>query len=195
MGGGPRLWRRRLRDAAQSRAVNGVARPVFYKGEQIGERRYYDERLTMFILRLRFGSWRDRTSFVPEADSRAELAENLIYDTEAQADCRPPGTTYIRSAVKPRRRRDFGPGNPISRGRILNFLNFRVMFRASGAAAATPAPAVPAPRRAPAKIATASALANGAGRRRCRLPEAQVGHDRPRRDRAADAGVGDGLPL
>ena len=79
-----------LRDAAQSRAVNGVARPVFYKGEQIGERRYYDERLTMFILRLRdparFGSWRDRTSFAPEADTRAELAENLIYDTEAQAE-------------------------------------------------------------------------------------------------------------
>ena len=80
----------RLRDAAQSRAVNGVARPVFYKGEQIGERRYYDERLTMFILRrrdpARFGGWRDRAPFAPEADARAELAENLIYETEAQAE-------------------------------------------------------------------------------------------------------------
>src|SRR3982750_2139522 len=40
-----------LSDAAFSRAINGVTRPVFYKGELIGERRYFDERLTMFVLR------------------------------------------------------------------------------------------------------------------------------------------------
>lgn len=83
----------RLGDAAQSRALNGVARPVFYKGEQIGERRYDDERLTMFILRLRdparFGGWRERAPVAPEADDRAERAENLIYETEAQADLGP----------------------------------------------------------------------------------------------------------
>ena len=54
---------RRLSDAAFSRAINGVARPVFYQGEQIGERRYYDERLTMFMLRYRdparYGAWLD----------------------------------------------------------------------------------------------------------------------------------------
>ena len=80
----------RLRDAARSRALNGVGRPVFYKGEQIGERRYYDERLTMFILRLRdpfhFGSWRDRIAFAPEGDDRASLAEELIYQTEEQLE-------------------------------------------------------------------------------------------------------------
>ena len=53
----------RLSDAAFSRALNGVARPVFFQGEQVGERRYYDERLTMFILRyrdpVRYGAWID----------------------------------------------------------------------------------------------------------------------------------------
>ena len=54
---------RRLSDAAVSRALNGVSRPVFYQGEQIGERRHYDEKLTMFLLRYRdptrYGAWLD----------------------------------------------------------------------------------------------------------------------------------------
>ena len=36
---------------------------MFYKGEQVGERLYYDERLTQFLLRyrdpVRYGAWRD----------------------------------------------------------------------------------------------------------------------------------------
>jgi hypothetical protein len=44
---------RLVEDEAWSRAVNGVARPVFYRGEQVGEYRHYDERLTMFLLRFR----------------------------------------------------------------------------------------------------------------------------------------------
>ena len=54
---------RNLTDVALGRAINGVARPVFYKGEQVGERRYYNERLTQFLLRyrdpVRYGAWRD----------------------------------------------------------------------------------------------------------------------------------------
>src|SRR4051794_6273609 len=54
----------RLEQAALSRAINGVARPVFYKGEQVGEWRQHDEKLTMFLLRYRrpqrYGAWRDR---------------------------------------------------------------------------------------------------------------------------------------
>jgi hypothetical protein len=50
--------------AALGRAVNGVPRPVFYKGEQVGEWRDYDERLTMFLLRnrrsTRYGKWIER---------------------------------------------------------------------------------------------------------------------------------------
>jgi hypothetical protein len=44
---------RMVEDEAWSRALNGVARPVFYQGEQVGEYRHYDERLTMFLLRYR----------------------------------------------------------------------------------------------------------------------------------------------
>ena len=46
------------------RARRGVARPIFYKGEQVGEYRHYDERLTMFLLRTRrpqrYGKWIER---------------------------------------------------------------------------------------------------------------------------------------
>lgn len=44
---------RRLSDAVFVRALHGVARPIFYRGEQVGERRQYDERLAMFLLRYR----------------------------------------------------------------------------------------------------------------------------------------------
>jgi hypothetical protein len=44
---------RLVEDGAWSRSINGVARPVFYQGEQVGEYRHYDERLTMFLLRYR----------------------------------------------------------------------------------------------------------------------------------------------
>ncbi len=54
----------RLEDAALARAIQGVPRPVFYRGEQVGEWREHDERLAMFLLRYRrpqrFGSQLDR---------------------------------------------------------------------------------------------------------------------------------------
>ena len=54
---------RRLTDAVYSRAIHGVPRPIFYQGEQIGERRHFDERLAMFLLRYRdptrYGAWLD----------------------------------------------------------------------------------------------------------------------------------------
>ena len=65
----------RLSDAAYSRAIHGVATPIFYKGEQIGERRRYDEKLTMFLLRyrdpVRYGAWMDtvRAERVPGAET------------------------------------------------------------------------------------------------------------------------------
>ena len=58
---------RRLSDAVLSRAINGVPRAVFFQGQQIGENRYYDERLAMFLLRfrdpLRYGKWLERREF------------------------------------------------------------------------------------------------------------------------------------
>ena len=41
----------RLEDVAFERAMNGVAVPVFYQGEQVGERRAYNDRLLMWTLR------------------------------------------------------------------------------------------------------------------------------------------------
>jgi hypothetical protein len=53
-----------LEQAAVGRAINGVPRPVFYKGDQVGEYREHDERLAMFLLRYRrparYGGWIDR---------------------------------------------------------------------------------------------------------------------------------------
>ena len=63
---GTRRWTWRSRGWATplSRAINGVPRPIFHKGEQVGEYRHYDERLTMFLLRYRdptrYGKWLDR---------------------------------------------------------------------------------------------------------------------------------------
>jgi hypothetical protein len=52
-----------LETEALSRAINGVPRPIYFRGEQIGEWRDYDERLAMFLLRYRrparFGGWID----------------------------------------------------------------------------------------------------------------------------------------
>jgi hypothetical protein len=67
----------RLEEAALSRAVNGVSRPIFYHGEQIGEWREYDDPLAMFLLRYRrpqrFGVWIDQMPYDPEEDSAGRL--------------------------------------------------------------------------------------------------------------------------
>ena len=72
----------RLSDVAFSRAIKGVSRPVFYKGELIGERRYFDERLTMFILRyrdpVRYGRWRDQVRADLPPDGAAQHLHDLI---------------------------------------------------------------------------------------------------------------------
>ncbi len=41
----------KLADVAMERALYGVPVPVFHKGEQVGERRWYNDRLAMFVLR------------------------------------------------------------------------------------------------------------------------------------------------
>lgn len=52
-----------LSSAAMSRAINGVPVPIFHGSKQVGERRHFDERLTMFLLRyrdsVRYGKWHD----------------------------------------------------------------------------------------------------------------------------------------
>jgi len=53
----------RIEENAHVRSRDGVARPIFRNGEQVGEYRHYDERLTMFLLRSyrpeRYGRMRE----------------------------------------------------------------------------------------------------------------------------------------
>ena len=64
-----------------ARARNGVTRPIFHKGEQVGEWRHYDERLTMFLLRTRrperYGKWIERILAPEDKDSQKDAAIRL----------------------------------------------------------------------------------------------------------------------
>lgn len=73
----------RLADNAMTRAMEGVVVAVFYQGEQIGERRVFNERLTMFLLRahdpIRFGAWRERLPVSRDVpDGQAELFRRAV---------------------------------------------------------------------------------------------------------------------
>ena len=61
----------RVEEEVHARVRRGVARPIFHKGEQVGEYRHFDERLTMFLLRSRrpdrYGKWIDRM-LAPDGD-------------------------------------------------------------------------------------------------------------------------------
>lgn len=101
---------RRLEDAALSRAIHGVARPFFFQGQQIGERRYYDERLTQFILRrrdpVRFGDWRNGREAEQHFDGPAlllgrmlGLAEESAYLGEESGTPAPPALESLAAAL------------------------------------------------------------------------------------------------
>jgi hypothetical protein len=88
----------RLAEAALSRAIHGTAKPVFYKGEQIGETRRFDERLTQFLLRYhapeRYGAWRDQTVMRRDHPDGADLLygqamRRLVSDCIADQTGRP----------------------------------------------------------------------------------------------------------
>jgi hypothetical protein len=68
---------RRLSDAVLSRAINGVVTPIFYKGEQVGERRTYDDRLAMFLMQRRdplyYGRWRDSCDWKSNPNNAADM--------------------------------------------------------------------------------------------------------------------------
>lgn len=85
--------------AAWSRMIHGVPRPIFYKGVQVGEWRHFDERLTMFLLRHRrphrFGKWVEQApapDFQPDEPVIDEMATMLdarideIYQAATEAD-------------------------------------------------------------------------------------------------------------
>lgn len=81
-----------IEETAMERALYGVARPVFFHGEQAGEWRDYDGRLTMFLLRFR-----RRHRFGPEADDlprppvdilRYEPDQPIPFDPEGELEDR-----------------------------------------------------------------------------------------------------------
>jgi hypothetical protein len=63
----------RLGEAALDRALNGVPVPIFYKGEQVGERRHFDERLTQYLLRVR-----DPVRHAPHRERRTYFREAKV---------------------------------------------------------------------------------------------------------------------
>lgn len=95
----------RLSDAAFSRAINGVTRPVFYKGELVGERTYFDERLTMFMLRYRdparYGRWRDQMRVDVPPDGTARHLRQLIDGVQGDAFCEAEGLPYLPHVPAP----------------------------------------------------------------------------------------------
>ncbi len=52
-------------DVGSERALHGIEEPVFWKGEQVGTRRRYNDKLLMFLLR-----GRDPFHFAPFPDLR-----------------------------------------------------------------------------------------------------------------------------
>ena len=73
-----------VEQSAIERSVHGVPRPIFYKGEKVGEYRHYEERLTMFLLRSRrpqrYGKWLDYSPprQMTEDERRYALGDALL---------------------------------------------------------------------------------------------------------------------
>ena len=102
------LAMRRLSDECLSRALNGEAQPIFFQGEQIGERRRYDNKLAMFLLRyrdpLRYAASNDQMVYRghPEkaaldfarARERMQAEANGVSDT--RADVAGAGEPWVR---------------------------------------------------------------------------------------------------
>jgi hypothetical protein len=78
-----------LQDIAMDRAINGVAVPVFYKGEQVGERRWFDNRMLRFLLAQtntrRFGPLAAQFDYVDEALAVEAATERRKADQLARA--------------------------------------------------------------------------------------------------------------
>ncbi len=72
-----------LHQAALERALHGVEEPVFHGGEQVGTRRRYDERLTVFLLSRRNAQGAQRLSrYGAAAEFWAERWEKMLDQVE-----------------------------------------------------------------------------------------------------------------
>jgi hypothetical protein len=100
---------RRLSDECLSRALNGVAVPHYFQGQQVGEHRRYDNRLAMFLLRYRdplhYAATLDRMVYdghvegaairLAKARDRAEDEAHGVADQDCAPDAPPFTVTPI----------------------------------------------------------------------------------------------------
>lgn len=95
----------RIEDVAMDRALNGVEEPVYHRGEIVGTRRAYNDRLLMFMLDRRaperFGTgasdpgWKGRETARLAMKLRKEIREEL----EAEAKANAPTPEEIRAKI------------------------------------------------------------------------------------------------
>ena len=71
---------------ALERSAHGVAVPIFHKGEQVGERRVYNERLTMFLLQHRRPEKYGAAKCGPYEAGEQERAESIRAETMERHD-------------------------------------------------------------------------------------------------------------
>jgi hypothetical protein len=87
----------RLVDVALERAIDGVPVPIMYQGEQVAERRQYNDRLLMFILRHhlphRYGPLKPLAPGTKHPDTLAREA------AEASAAAMARGASVLRGAI------------------------------------------------------------------------------------------------
>lgn len=76
----------RVADNAVGRAVNGVVTPIFYRGEQVGERRRYNDRLAMFLLRTRAPHRFGPPQLRPDEVAYAEATRHALNDAIERLD-------------------------------------------------------------------------------------------------------------
>lgn len=80
----------RLQDVAIDRAINGVAVPVYYKGEVVGERIWYDNRLLMFVMSKmmtrRFGPHASELDLIDERNRKNAEAEAALTELRAELE-------------------------------------------------------------------------------------------------------------
>jgi hypothetical protein len=80
----------RLQDVAIDRAINGVPVPVFYKGEVVGERIWYDNRLLMFLMSKmmtrRFGPHASELDRIDERTQKNAEAEEALMALRAELE-------------------------------------------------------------------------------------------------------------
>ena len=67
---------------ALDRSINGVVVPIFHKGVKVGERRVFNERLTMFLLQHRkpekYGSAKAGDLYPGEKERAAAIREEIV---------------------------------------------------------------------------------------------------------------------